>query len=230
MQEVFMIEEKIVSRAGKYLTFNLGAEEYGFEILRVLEIIGLMKITAVPRTPDYVRGIINLRGTIHPVIDLRTKFGMNRIKDTEETCIIVLEIEKNGQSEQIGVVVDNVKEVQDISEKEIENSPSLGQGVDTKFIIGMANIKNKVVKIKLERDKNGEILLQICNNGPAIDTEIEKQIFEPFFSTRIDMEGMSLGLGLAIVKDILNKINGKIIVKQSSDGWICFKIRFKKKD
>ena len=140
-----MSEEKDISRAGKYLTFNLGPEEYGFEILRVLEIIGLMKITAVPRTPDYVRGIINLRGTIHPVIDLRTKFGMNRIDDTEETCIIVLEIEKNGQSEQIGVVVDNVKEVQDISEKEIENSPSLGQGVDTKFIIGMANIKNKVV-------------------------------------------------------------------------------------
>lgn len=140
-----MTEEKNISRAGKYLTFNLGIEEYGFEILRVLEIIGLMKITAVPRTPDYVRGIINLRGTIHPVIDLRTKFGMKKIDDTEETCIIVLEIEKNGQSEQIGVVVDNVKEVQDISENEIENSPALGQGVDTKFIIGMANIKNKVV-------------------------------------------------------------------------------------
>jgi purine-binding chemotaxis protein CheW len=140
-----MSEETKVSRAGKYLTFNLGEEEYGFEILRVVEIIGLMKITAVPRTPDYVRGIINLRGTIHPVIDLRTKFGMERIEDTEETCIIVLEIEKNGLSEQIGVVVDNVKEVQDISDKEIENSPSLGQGVDTRFIIGMANIKDKVV-------------------------------------------------------------------------------------
>jgi len=140
-----MSEETKVSRAGKYLTFNLGEEEYGFEILRVVEIIGLMKITAVPRTPDYVRGIINLRGTIHPVIDLRTKFGMERIEDTEETCIIVLEIEKNGLAEQIGVVVDNVKEVQDISDKEIENSPSLGQGVDTRFIIGMANIKDKVV-------------------------------------------------------------------------------------
>lgn len=140
-----MNEEKKISRAGKYLTFNLGEEEYGFEILRVVEIIGLMKITVVPRTPDYVRGIINLRGTIHPVIDLRTKFGMQSIDDTEETCIIVLEIEKNGQSEQIGVVVDNVKEVQDITDAEIENSPSLGQGVDTRFIIGMANIKDKVV-------------------------------------------------------------------------------------
>ncbi|MBN2279752.1 MAG: purine-binding chemotaxis protein CheW [Candidatus Marinimicrobia bacterium] len=140
-----MVEEKKVSRAGKYLTFNLGPEEYGIEILKVIEIIGLMKITAVPRTPDYVRGIINLRGTIHPVIDLRTKFGMETIPDTQETCIIVLEIEREGQTEQIGVVVDMVKEVQDISETEIEDTPSLGHGVDTKFITGMANIKGKVV-------------------------------------------------------------------------------------
>ena len=140
-----MENEKKEARAGKYLTFNLGIEEYGFEILRVLEIIGLMKITAVPRTPNYVRGIINLRGTIHPVIDLRTKFGMERIADTEETCIIVLEIERNDQTEQIGVVVDNVREVQDISDFEIEDSPSLGNDVDTRFIIGMANIKKKVV-------------------------------------------------------------------------------------
>jgi len=140
-----MSVENKVSRAGKYLTFNLSVEEYGFEILRVIEIIGLMKITSVPRTPEYVRGIINLRGTIHPVIDLRTKFGMNKIDDTEETCIIVLEIEKNGESEQIGVVVDKVQEVQDITDAEIEDTPSLGSGVDTKFITGMANIKNKVV-------------------------------------------------------------------------------------
>jgi len=140
-----MSEEKKVSRAGKYLTFNLSVEEYGIEILKVIEIIGLMKITSVPRTPDYVRGIINLRGTIHPVIDLRTKFGMDRIEDTEETCIIVLEIERDGQAEQIGVVVDNVKEVQDITDAEIEDTPSLGHGVETKFITGMANIKNKVV-------------------------------------------------------------------------------------
>lgn len=140
-----MSDVQKVSRAGKYLTFNLGPEEYGIEILKVVEIIGLMKITAVPRTPDYVRGIINLRGTIHPVIDLRTKFNMESIDDTQETCIIVLEIEKNGQSEQIGVVVDNVKEVQDIADQEIEDSPSLGHDVDTKFIKGMANVKDKVV-------------------------------------------------------------------------------------
>ena len=140
-----MSDEQKVSRAGKYLTFNLGPEEYGIEILKVVEIIGLMKITAVPRTPNYVRGIINLRGTIHPVIDLRTKFSMDSIEDTQETCIIVLEIEKDGQSEQIGVVVDNVKEVQDIADQEIEDSPSLGHDVDTKFIKGMANVKDKVV-------------------------------------------------------------------------------------
>lgn len=140
-----MGEQQNRSRAGKYLTFNLGVEEYGIEILKVIEIIGLMKITAIPRTPDYVRGIINLRGTIHPVIDLRTKFGMKSIDDTQETCIIVLEIDRADQSEQIGVVVDNVREVQDISESLIKDSPSLGNNVDTKFIKGMANIDDKVV-------------------------------------------------------------------------------------
>lgn len=140
-----MGEQQSILRAGKYLTFNLGVEEYGIEILKVIEIIGLMKITAIPQTPDYVRGIINLRGTIHPVIDLRAKFGMKSIDDTQETCIIVLEINREDQSEQIGVVVDNVREVQDISESLIKDSPSLGHNVDTKFIKGMANIGDKVV-------------------------------------------------------------------------------------
>jgi len=144
-RRLFLGEQQKVLRAGKYLTFNLGVEEYGIEILKVTEIIGLMKITAIPRTPDYVRGIINLRGTIHPVIDLRTKFGMESIEDTQETCIIVLEINRGDQSEQIGVVVDNVREVQDITESLIKDSPSLGHDVDTKFIKGMANIDDKVI-------------------------------------------------------------------------------------
>ncbi len=140
------------AEAGKYLTFYLGKEEYGLEILKVVEIIGLMKITSVPKTPNYVRGIINLRGTIHPVIDLRTKFGMESIDDTEETCIIVVEISKDEETEQIGIVVDAVKEVLDIPEESIEPAPELGQAISTNFIMGMAKIK-KEVKILLNVQK-----------------------------------------------------------------------------
>ena len=147
-----MTENIGLAKEGKYLTFNLGKEEFGIEILKVIEIIGLMKITTVPRTPEFVRGIINLRGTIHPVINLRLKFGMESIEDTEETCIIVVEIEKGEEIEQIGVVVDAVKEVLDVPGNCIEPAPELGQNVNTKFIMGMAKIKNEV-KILLNVQK-----------------------------------------------------------------------------
>ena len=125
----------------KYLTFVLGKEEYGLEILRVKEIIGLMAITAVPKMPTYVRGIINLRGKVIPVIDLRLKFEMERIQDTEETCIIVVDL---GET-LVGVVVDKVSEVLDIQEVDIDTTPSFGVVIDTSFILGIGKAKDKVV-------------------------------------------------------------------------------------
>ncbi|OGJ87285.1 MAG: chemotaxis protein CheW [Candidatus Raymondbacteria bacterium RifOxyA12_full_50_37] len=139
-------------RAGKYLTFRLEDEEYGLEILKVREIIGLMDITHIPRTPDWVRGVINLRGKVIPVVDTRLKFGMKALEDTVETCIIVVEVKKAGEALEMGILVDAVSEVLDITAQEIEDTPEFGAGLDTQFILGMAKAKGGV-KILLDIDK-----------------------------------------------------------------------------
>ncbi len=148
MNDVAKTEE----RAGKYLTFRLAAEEYGLEILKVREIIGLMDITKVPRTPQYIRGVINLRGKVIPVLDLRSKFDMEVKEDTEETCIIVVDVAGEQGSTLMGILVDAVSEVLDIQANEIEDAPAFGIGVDTRFILGIGKVKNSV-KILLDIDR-----------------------------------------------------------------------------
>ena len=136
--------KEVAAKAGKYLTFKLANEEYGLEILKVREIIGLMTVTKVPRTPAFVKGVINLRGMVIPVVDLRSKFGMETIEDTSETCIIVVEIIKNDAPVQIGILVDAVSEVMDIVGDEIESTPSFGTDIDTGYILGMAKTQGTV--------------------------------------------------------------------------------------
>lgn len=131
--------------AGKYLTFQLANEEYGLEILKVREIIGIMHFTSVPQTPDYVKGVINLRGKIIPVFDLRLKLGLPESDYNHETCIIVVGVQEN----LVGIIVDTVSEVIDIDEKEIEPSPKFGKHIDTKYIIGIG-IKESEAKILLD--------------------------------------------------------------------------------
>jgi purine-binding chemotaxis protein CheW len=139
--------------AGKYLTFSLGREEYGIGILKVREIIGLMQITAVPHTPSYIKGVINLRGSVIPVLDLRAKFNMESQEYTERTCIIVVEVQGESGAVLVGMIVDSVSEVLNIAETEIEPAPSFGgKAVDRENFLGMAKIKGKV-KILLEVDK-----------------------------------------------------------------------------
>jgi purine-binding chemotaxis protein CheW len=140
------------SRQGKYLTFAIGREEYGLEILKVREIIGYMDITAVPQTPAYVRGVINLRGQVIPVIDLRSKFRMQTAERTEETCIIVVETTQDGRKFSTGIVVDRVSEVLDIAGDNIEEAPQFDSTVDTSFILGMGKV-GESVKILLDIDK-----------------------------------------------------------------------------
>ena len=147
--------------AGKYLTFGLASEEYGLEILKVQEIIGMINVTRVPGTPDFVRGVINLRGKVIPVVELRLKFGMEAKEDTERTCIIVLEINRNGSHVTTGVIVDEVSEVINISADQIEPPPDFGTSVDTDFILGMGKTGQKMV-IMIDADKvlsGGEIIL-----------------------------------------------------------------------
>ncbi|MCP5005936.1 MAG: purine-binding chemotaxis protein CheW [Planctomycetes bacterium] len=133
---------------GKFLTFVLNDEEYGIEILKVREIIGVIDITSVPQTPHYLKGVINLRGKVIPIIDLRLKFSMPEQAHKQETCIIVAEV----SGDQIGVVVDDVSEVLDIKGGEIEETPQFGQGLDTDFIMGLGKANDKII-IMLDIDK-----------------------------------------------------------------------------
>ena len=142
----------ITDMAGKYLTFNLADEEYGVEILKVKEIIGLMDITTLPRTPDFVKGVINLRGKVIPVIDLRLKFNMQEIEHTEKTCIIVVEITEGGVDVQIGIIVDSVSEVLNVAADDLEEIPRFGVNLDTEFILGMAKSQDKI-RTLLDIDK-----------------------------------------------------------------------------
>ncbi len=136
-------------KTGKYLTFTLVQEEYGIGILKVKEIIGMMPITSVPRTPEFVKGVINLRGKVIPVIDLRLKFNMEAIDYTERTCIIVVEIDAGQNTVLIGIVVDSVSEVLNIKEQDIEDTPAFGTKMDTAYILGMAKMEGGV-KILLD--------------------------------------------------------------------------------
>ena len=141
-------KEVIKNVEGKYLTFFLSNEEYGLEILKVREIISVMEITSVPQTPDFIKGVINLRGKVIPVVDLRLKFGMTEIEYTKETCTIVVDV----QGLQMGIVVDTVSEVLDIAESDIEPPPAFGSTIKTDFILGMGKVKGEI-KILLSIEK-----------------------------------------------------------------------------
>jgi purine-binding chemotaxis protein CheW len=130
---------------GKHLTFNLQRESYGIDVLKVREIIRLTNITAVPQMPDYVKGVINLRGKIIPVIDLRVRFGFTGAKDTELTCIIVVQVKlPDGKITQMGLVVDGVEEVVNLAPGDIEETPDFGGKISTDYIVGMAKVKGTV--------------------------------------------------------------------------------------
>ncbi len=136
-------------RAGKYLTFGLGKEEFAIEVLRVREIMGVQEITSVPQMPAYMKGVINLRGKVVPVVDLRLKFGLPEKEYTQRTCIIVVQMEQNGSSALTGLIVDEVAEVLTLQASDIEDTPDFGTGIVTPHILGLAKSKGKV-KILLD--------------------------------------------------------------------------------
>jgi len=144
--------EPMVDRGGKYLTFSLADEEYGIGILKVREIIGMMPITPVPQTPAFVKGVVNLRGKVIPVVDLRLKFGMQTTGYTERTCIIVVEIMSDNGWIMMGIVVDSVSEVIHIRNDDIEDTPTFGAKLNTDYILGMAKT-SEGVKILLDIDR-----------------------------------------------------------------------------
>ncbi|MEY3025932.1 MAG: Chemotaxis protein CheW [Planctomycetota bacterium] len=151
----------------KFLSFCLGDEQYGVEILRVREIIGLIAITPLPQTPAYVRGVMNLRGRIIPVIDLRQRFGLQPIEATKETCIIVLEAsDADGAQTVMGAIVDSVREVQDIPKSAIEPAPEFGCEIPLRYILGMGKVK----------DREGEKVVVLLDIGEVIGMRERAQI------------------------------------------------------
>ncbi|HEX7019660.1 MAG TPA: chemotaxis protein CheW [Gemmatimonadaceae bacterium] len=149
-------------KGGKFLTFFLAGEEYGLEILKVHEIIGMLPITRVPRTPEYVRGVINLRGKVIPIMDLRRKFGMDH--GGAESCIIVVQL----RGIQIGIVVDAVSEVASIAAADIEPSPTFGADVSTDFLLGLAKSNDRVrLLLDIERALSSDELdtLQVVSDA-----------------------------------------------------------------
>ena len=151
-ESVATIQSGTAAMAGKYLTFELGGEVYGLEILKVQEIIGMMTVTRVPKTPGFVRGVINLRGKVIPVVDLRLKFGLDAKEDTERTCIIVVQVQGEDIQVTMGIIVDEVSEVMDVDGEQIEPPPEFGASVDTEFIMGMGKVDQRVVML-LDVDK-----------------------------------------------------------------------------
>ncbi len=152
-------DAKSSTLGGKYLTFSLAGEEYGVEILKVREIIKIMDITSIPQVPGDVKGVINLRGKVIPVIDLRLKFGMEQADYTDQTCIVVVDV-----GSLVGIIVDTVQEVLDIAGDQIDPPPPLGAQVDTSFVLGMGKVKGDV-KILLDIDKvlGADEIAALCN-------------------------------------------------------------------
>ncbi len=142
----------MTQKEGKYLTFTLADEDYGIGIVKIKEIIGMMPITTVPQTPEFVKGVINLRGKVIPVMDLRLRFGMEAIDYTERTCIIVVEISGHSGIVMIGIVVDAVSEVLNIKGDDIAETPTFGTKLNTDYIFGMAKMEGGV-KILLDIDR-----------------------------------------------------------------------------
>ncbi len=165
-----MGEMKIISEVdglfeksgGKLLTFMLGKQEYGIQILEAREVVGMMHIDPVPQTPDFMKGVINLRGKIIPVIDLRSKFQMEKVDYTGDTCIVVVDI----KGKMTGVVVDFLSGVVTTEKDDFEDSPELGANIQTEIIIGMAKLETRVI-IVLDMGKilSNEELLKVHSNA-----------------------------------------------------------------
>jgi purine-binding chemotaxis protein CheW len=140
-----MKENKIESNS--YLTFKVGEEEFGAHVSQVLNILEMTRITEVPKTPDYMKGVINLRGTVLPIIDTRLKFGLPEAKYTSNTCIVVMDLDFNGDTVHIGAIVDEVLSVVEIEEGQIEPPPGIGNKYKSDFIFGMAKVREEFVML-----------------------------------------------------------------------------------
>ena len=157
------------SETAQYLTFKLGDEIFALDISKVREVLDFTSVTKVPRTPDFMRGVINLRGNVVPVVDLRLKFGMSVMEKTVNTCIIIVEVSLNGESTVLGVLADSVQEVIEIEADQIEPAPRIGTYLDTAFLKGMGKRDGSFIMIlDIDRVFSAEELSLVQETEKAI--------------------------------------------------------------
>lgn len=163
----------------QYLTFGLGEEEFALEIARVREVLDYTTITKVPRMPDFLRGVINLRGNVVPVIDLRLKLGMSAVQKTKDTCIVIVEIRMDGEQMQLGSLTDSVQEVIDLDPGQIEPAPRIGTKLNTEFIKGMGKRNDRfLIILDIDRVLSSDELTVMQNSGGGQAQELEEPAVE----------------------------------------------------
>lgn len=171
-----IMKEQTKQKFNSYLSFKLGDELFASNVSKVLNILEMMKITKVPKTPSYMKGVINLRGTVLPVVDTRYKFGMTPTETTSDTCILVLDVEVDGESINIGALVDSVQEVLEIEQEDIQPPPSIGSKYQSEFIFGMLKHNEEFIML-LDMDKVfsvDEILSLIDSKPEVVEDSIKK--------------------------------------------------------
>jgi len=165
-----------LTKINSYLSFNLGDEEFATHVGKVLNILEMTDITEVPRSPEYMKGVINLRGTVLPVIDTRIKFGMTPTVYTTNTCIVVMEVEMEGDTVQVGALVDSVQAVLELDDTQIQPPPSIGSKYKSEFIYGMAKSKEKfIMLLNMEKVFSSDEIVSIKEKTIEGEQEIEKE-------------------------------------------------------
>lgn len=182
----------IINDSNQYLTFTLGEEDYALEINKVSEVLDYMKITRVPRMPPFLRGVINLRGNVVPVIDLRLKLGMRAIQRTVDTCIVIVEVDMDGETVHMGALADSVKEVVALDPGQISPPPRFGMRLNTEFIQGMGRQEEDfLIILDIDRVLSSEELAAVCEAG----TESEEDAAAPAQGTDADGDAAEVSAG-----------------------------------
>lgn len=173
------MEDVNIASSDQYVTFSLAEELFGVEVSRTREILSLTPITKVPQTPDYLLGVINLRGQVVPVVDMRLKLGLPATDETEDTCIIVIEVQVDGEAIVVGALADAVREVIEVRDDQIEPPPRLGTKLNTEFISGMGKVDEQfMILLNIDRVFSSEELVMVQDAGQADAVDVKETATE----------------------------------------------------
>jgi purine-binding chemotaxis protein CheW len=157
------MHKRAITEAAQYLTFTLGEEVFALDIVQVREVLDFTPVTRVPRTPEFMRGVINLRGNVVPVVDMRMKFGLDATEQGVNTCIIIVEVSVDGETTVLGALADSVREVLDLEPDQIEPAPRIGTRLNTEFIKGMGKQDEQfIIILDIDRIFSRTELESVC--------------------------------------------------------------------